>query len=72
MKLKLHVSEFDNSEYISYDGYCMRREYGDTPNGNPMNGRWVFRGKQGQLIDFDQYRHDLAERNNIELIGEVD
>lgn len=69
MKLKLHVAEVDPSQYISYDGYCVQREYGETPNGNPMNGMWVFRGKHKELIDFAQYRHDLAERNAIELIG---
>lgn len=70
--LKLHISEIDTSQYISYDGYSMQREYGETPNGNPMGGRWVFRGKHKELIDFDQYRHDLASRNDIKLIGEVD
>ncbi len=54
-------SYYDDSGYLA-----MQREYGKTPNGNNMNGRWVLR-HDGDMLDFDQYRHDLAERNNIEL-----
>ena len=44
----------------------MQREYGETSVGNPLNGQWVLRSKEGEFIDFDQYRFDLMERNNIE------
>lgn len=54
-------------KYQSTDGYVLQREDGKTPDGNPMNGKWVYRDSQGQLIDFDMYRNDLAERNNIKL-----
>ena len=39
-----------------------------TPNGNKLNGRWGLI-KDGKLIDFDQYRNDLAERNDIKLVS---
>ena len=46
--------------------YSIKREYGKTPNGNYLEGRWVLRGHEGEYIDFDRYRSDLFERNNIE------
>ena len=44
--------------------YTIQREYGKTPNGNDLNGRWVLR-KQGEFIDFDKYRYDLLERYDL-------
>ena len=46
--------------------YTAHREFGLTPNGNAMNGRWALRDDRDQLVDFDKYRNDLAERNNIQ------
>ena len=54
--------------YTSDDGWTMAREEGLTPNGNQLNNRWVLRDNTGKFIDFDQYRHDLAERNNCEIV----
>ncbi len=48
-------------------GYSMRRESGKTPNGNRFANRWVLR-QFGRYVDHDQYRFDLAGRNNIELL----
>lgn len=59
--------ESERDCYISDDGWEMKREYGLTPNGNPMNGRWVLRDSSGQLIDFDQYRNDLVEHYHLRL-----
>ena len=53
--------------YKSIDGLTVKREDGLTPNGNELNQRWVLRDKDDNFIDFDQYRHDLAERNNFRL-----
>ena len=55
-----------NTKYSSDCGMLMQREYGETSVGNPLNGQWVLRSKEGEFIDFDQYRFDLMERNNIE------
>jgi hypothetical protein len=50
--------------------WIMKREYHSrTPNNNQMGGRWVLRDENDVMIDFDQYRHDLADRQNLELIG---
>ena len=57
----------DSDKYISKCGHELKREYGKTPNGNDLNGRWVFRNSYGDFIDFDKYRNDLAERNNLYL-----
>lgn len=49
-------------------GYTLKREYGKTPNGNDLNGRWVLRNPHGVFIDFDQYRNDLIERHKLAII----
>lgn len=65
MKSVLRITVPD-TEYRSKDGFTMRRENGKTPNGNPIQWKWVLRDKNGQWIDFDQYRSDLAERNGFD------
>jgi hypothetical protein len=64
-----HMVETREEEYLSEDGWSMKRENGTTPNGNPMGGRWVLRDAEGSLIDFDQYRYDLEGRCHIRLIS---
>ena len=63
VKLREKINE---SEEIFYESlgkeFKMERENGETPNGNKMNNRWVLRTKDGELLDFDTYRNDLAER----------
>lgn len=56
-----------NDEYRSDKGHTVKREYGKTPEGNALGGRWVYRNTKGVMKDFDQYREDLAQRNHIEL-----
>ncbi len=58
---------FGADKYATQDGWLMRREYGETPNGNLVAGRWVLRNERGEWVDFDQYRSDLAERNGLEF-----
>ena len=62
----------ENKRYASEDHWTMTREYGETPNGNPINGRWVLRDHRGWWVDFDKYSNDLAERNNLKLIRSND
>lgn len=40
----------------------LRREHGNSPNGNPFNGRWVARLDDGSYVDHDKYRNDLIPR----------
>lgn len=56
-----------NKMYKSQDGFVLQREHGKTPYGNECNGRWVLRDAEGTFIDYDQYRNDLAERNQLKL-----
>lgn len=56
-----------DSPYRSADGHTMRREHGQTPNGNPFGYRWVLRDPLGNFIDVDQYRHDLAPRHGFNI-----
>lgn len=64
---------FDHHQkvYRSPDAHLVvaREQDTVTPNGNRMNGRWALRDSAGNLLDFDHYRHDLAERNELKLIG---
>jgi hypothetical protein len=51
-------------------GWTMKREYEThTPNGNKMNGRWVLRDENDAIVDFDTYSNDIADRNNLALLG---
>ena len=60
------------NEYLyEGDGMTMKRECGKTPNDNPMYGRWVLRDSNGIMIDFNSYRHDLAEQYDLTLISEI-
>ena len=67
MSKRIMVETETDRKYFSEDFWMLRREFGRTPNGNEIGGRWVLRDEKGEWVDFDKYRHDLAERNNIEL-----
>lgn len=69
-KIKMQEQKTDTSEiyYTSECGITIKREWETkTPNENKMNGRWVVRNKDGEMIDFDQYINDIAERHNLDL-----
>lgn len=68
MDKKVTLQKQKESGYTSSMGWYMERGCGMTPDGNAMNGRWGLFDTNGQLIDFDQYRNDLAERNNLILL----
>ena len=57
-----------DDEYRGEDGTTLKREYGETPNDNPLNGRWVLRAPDGEWIDFNQYRHDIACHYDLNLL----
>lgn len=59
------LNQISQDQFRAEDGRTMAREHGSTPNGNPLSGRWVLRTADGAFLDFDQYRHDLAERNGL-------
>lgn len=65
---KVMTENFENQNYTSRDGYVLQREFDtETPNGNKMNGRWVLRDTDSNIVDFDAYRNNISERNNLEL-----
>jgi len=47
----------------------INREYGNTPNGNQIDGRWVLR-VNGVFIDVDRHRHDLMERHSLRIASD--
>lgn len=61
----IQLNKMSENLFYAADGRIMGREYGAAPNGNPLGGRWVLRSVKGDFIDFDQHRHDLAERNGL-------
>lgn len=65
LKISRKMRQTSEDNYISDSLHTMQREYGFTPNGNHIGGRWVLRGPDGEWIDFDQYRNDLLIRNHF-------
>lgn len=66
--MKLLATQVDNDSYVFESGHKLSREYDAlTPNGNRLGGRWALRDQSGNLIDYDRYINDLAERCNIDL-----
>lgn len=63
--MKDQLIERNEDEFHTHDGRKISREYGECPNGNNINGRWVLRSADGEFIDKDGYREDLAERHNL-------
>lgn len=59
------MRQTSEDNYVGDDGFRMQREYGLTPIGNSIGGRWVLRGPDAQWIDVDRYRLDLLERNGF-------
>ncbi len=58
----------DNGKYIG-KRHVLARETGETPNRNKFTGQWVLRTVAGEWVDFDQYRHDIAARYGLQLLG---
>lgn len=48
-------------KYLNIQGVTVERE-------EEFDRLWVLRDSSGKFIDKDQYRYDLAERNNIRLL----
>lgn len=57
--------EVEPDVYKAANGFTVRRENGLTPNGNPINNRWVLRDADGVWVDFNRYRHDLFGQNGL-------
>lgn len=57
--------EVEPDVYQAANGFTARRESGLTPNGNPVDQRWVLRDASGTWIDVNQYRHDIFEHNGL-------
>ena len=63
------VTGGSDNGYASTDGLALAREHDTlTPNGNLMNGRWVLRSANGDLLDFDRYLNDIVDRQNLRLL----
>lgn len=56
-------------EYRSGSGMTLRREFGRTPGGNDLGGRWVLRSAKGKMLGFGAYRNDLADEFGLTLEG---
>jgi hypothetical protein len=49
------------------DGVIMKREWINHPEtGQTINDLWVLR-KNYEFVDYDRYRHDLAERHGYQI-----
>jgi hypothetical protein len=65
--IAIEVVRNEKYEILDDDGlrFVMRREYGETPSGNPINGNWVLRDRHEEWVDCDQYRYDLFSRYEV-------
>ncbi|GAA0432553.1 putative molybdenum carrier protein [Massilia aurea] len=71
LSMKRVMQRLSDGEFRAADGsLSMKREFCETPQGNPMAGRWVVRDSTGTLVDFDQYANDLAERHGLALFDQ--
>lgn len=71
MEVKVDAHKLDDDTYSIPNGGTIKREHETlTPNGNKLDGRWAYRSANGDLVDFDKYINDLAERQNINLYCE--
>ncbi len=61
----MKIKQISTDEYRSV-GISLKREYGLTPNGNKLYGRWVFR-EDGCFVDYNQYRNDLIDKHNLKI-----
>lgn len=62
-----------DSSYRSDNGATMKREdYVSPKSGNSYTGVWVLRNPENEVVDFDRYRLDLAERNCLKLANTLD
>ena len=65
LRMTRKIRQISEDNYISDDGFRVQREYGLTPEGNQVAGRWVLRGPEGEWVDYDQYRNDLLPRHGF-------
>ncbi len=65
---KIKCTKDNNECFHLPDGSTIKREFETlTPNGSKMNGRWVFRDINDNIIDFDQYINDLESKHNLDI-----
>ena len=65
---KIKALSEKNEVYIFENKTTMQREYETlTPAGCKMGGRWVYRDENKEILGFDKYRNDLAERFSLDL-----
>lgn len=62
----IEVGDNDN-KYIG-ENFTLAREFGTIPSGKKLNGQWVLRKINGEYVDFDTYRNDIAEQYDLELV----
>lgn len=64
MKVMTEIVVNGNMSYVAEDGskidFCFLGAFGRS--------KWVYRDMDGDIIDSDNFRYDLAERNDIKLV----
>lgn len=66
--MKQKLFEMDGALYCHISKITVCREYGKSPNGNDIHGRWVLR-REGEFIDMNTYQIDLMQRNKLDING---
>lgn len=69
MTIEMHHRGHGADEWYESDcGLTLKREYESlTPGGNLMGGNWALRDNMDILLDWGQYRNDIACHNRLNL-----
>jgi len=61
-------TQIDDNTYKCDNGEIIRREFGIVhPAPYSLIGEWVYRNSKSEFIDFNQWRHDLFDKYNIDI-----
>jgi len=64
----MYMGEGRGEGYTAENGVTLQRE-DYVVDGRLHRGVWVLRHTNREVVDFDVYRHDIAERNGLNLIA---
>ena len=68
MSAPVTLIEIDATCYRSAEGHSLAREDLVDAHENHWRGVWAYRTPDGTLVDYSQYRNDLAGRYRLKLV----
>lgn len=67
------ITTVDDEFYVTENGGVLIREYRECPDSyrrpaGRWDGQWVYRAFDGSYIDYSNYRNDLFEKYDLEVV----